>query len=127
MTTLYHRRLETLRRPVSQKLLSDIRHGIEREGLRVTPDARLSQAPHPTALGKTLTHPYITTDYSEALLEFITPVQNNIADVLHFLDELHRYTGSHLDGELLWAGSMPPKLEGEQSIPIARYGTSNPG
>ncbi|MGI9273622.1 MAG: glutamate--cysteine ligase [Endozoicomonas sp.] len=127
MTTLYHRRLEMLRRPVNQQLLSGIRHGIEREGLRVTPDARLSQAPHPDALGKTLTHPYITTDYSEALLEFITPVHNNIADALHFLDELHRFTGSHLDSELLWAGSMPPKLEGEPGIPIARYGASNPG
>lgn len=127
MTTLYERRLDILARPSNQKLFSSICHGIEREGLRVSPDARLSQVSHPETLGKTLTHPYITTDYSEALMEFITPVHCRIADVMHFLKELHQFTARNLDEELLWAGSMPARLEGEEGIPIARYGSSNPG
>lgn len=127
MTTLYERRLKLLQRPEHHKLFSGIRHGIEREGLRVSPDARLAQTSHPKALGRTLTHPYITTDYSEALLEFITPVHNRIDDTLDFLNELHIFTSKAMDSELLWAGSMPSILEGEARIPIARYGHSNPG
>ena len=127
MTTLYERRLNLLERPEHHKLFSGIRHGIEREGLRVTPDAQLSQTSHPEALGKSLTHPYITTDYSEALLEFITPVYNNISDVFGFLKELHIFTSQKMGNELLWASSMPSILEGEARIPIARYGSSNPG
>ena len=53
--------------------LAGIRRGIEKESLRITTDGTLAQTPHPAALGSALTHPYITTDYSEALLEFITP------------------------------------------------------
>ena len=127
MTTLYERRLKLLQRPEHHKLFSGIRHGIEREGLRVSPGARLAQTSHPKALGKTLTHPYITTDYSEALLEFITPVHNRIDDTLDFLNELHVFTSKVMGDELLWAGSMPSILEGEARIPIARYGHSNSG
>ena len=93
----------------------------------MTADARLSKTSHPEALGKTLTHPYITTDYSEALLEFITPVHNNISDVLGFLNELHVFSSQKMGDELLWAASMPSVLEGEENIPVARYGTSNSG
>ncbi|WP_062264436.1 glutamate--cysteine ligase [Endozoicomonas arenosclerae] len=127
MTSQYESRLQLLQQSSNQNLLSGIRHGIEREGLRVTADARLSQRSHPEVLGKTLTHPYITTDYSEALLEFITPVYCKVEDVMKFLEELHSYTSRNLGGEAIWAGSMPALLEGEQSIPIARYGDSNPG
>ena len=116
-----------LERPEQNKLFSGIRHGIEREGLRVTPDARLAQTPHPGQLGQTLTHPYITTDYSEALLEFITPVHHQIDHTLNFLSELHVFASQVMDKELLWAGSMPSILEGEANIPIAYYGHSNSG
>ncbi|AMO54656.1 glutamate--cysteine ligase [Endozoicomonas montiporae] len=127
MTTLYERRLKLLQRPEHHKLFTGIRHGIEREALRVSPDARLAQTAHPRVLGKTLTHPYITTDYSEALLEFITPVHNRIDDTLDFLNELHVFTSKVMGDELLWAGSMPSILEGEARIPIAQYGHSNSG
>ena len=127
MTSLYEHRLHLFSQSSNQNLFKGIRHGIEREGLRVLSDATLSQQSHPEALGKTLTHPYITTDYSEALLEFITPVYSKVEDVMHFLEELHNYTCRNMAGESLWAGSMPARLQGEDSIPIARYGSSNPG
>jgi glutamate--cysteine ligase len=49
--------------------------GVEKESLRVTAQGKLSQLPHPKLLGAALTHPYITTDYSEALPELVTPPQ----------------------------------------------------
>lgn len=127
MTTQYQDHLKLLQRAGTPHILRGVCHGIERETLRITTESRLSQKTHPEALGKALTHPYITTDYSEALLEFITPVHCRIEDTLEFLAELHQYTCQHTDGELLWAGSMPPLLEGDENIPVARYGHSNIG
>lgn len=127
MTTQYQGYLKLLQQAEHQHVLRGICHGIEREGLRITSESRLSQKTHPEALGKALTHPYITTDYSEALLEFITPVHSRIEDTLRFLSELHQYNNHYSGNELLWAGSMPPILEGDEQIPIAQYGHSNIG
>lgn len=101
--------------------------GIEREALRVTPRGCLARTPHPPALGSALTHPYITTDYSEALLEFVTPAERSIGSVLDFLSDIHAFTLQNLEGELLWPASMPCILGDDDSIPIARYGSSNIG
>jgi len=109
------------------ELLKGILHGIEKEGLRVDADGKLAQSDHPASLGSTLTHSSITTDYSEALLEFITPVFERSEDALAFLADLHRFTFSKLGEEELWCGSMPCYLAGEDDIPIARYGSSNVG
>ena len=54
------------------KILCGIVRGIEKESLRVSPSGHIATTAHPKALGSALTHPSITTDYSEALLEFIT-------------------------------------------------------
>ncbi|MGP1958387.1 MAG: glutamate--cysteine ligase [Arsenophonus sp.] len=109
------------------KILNGLRRGIERETLRITPDGGLSKSNHPDSLGKALTHPWITTDFAEALLEFITPVDNNIGHVLSFLRDLHRYTARHLNHELMWPLSMPCFIENEDNIKIAQYGISNIG
>lgn len=102
--------------------------GVEKECLRVSPDGGISQSPHPVALGSALTNPYITTDYSEALLEFITPPFEHIESVLEFLRDSQAYVYQKLQNEeLLWATSMPCVVAGESSIPIAYYGTSNAG
>ena len=108
-----------------QPLLAGIIRGIEKEGLRTNMLGELAQTPHPPGLGSALTHPHITTDYSEALLEFITPVQNSPEDAIGFLHDLHAFTYANLEKELIWAASMPCFLGGEASIPIARYGSSN--
>src|SRR5690606_26320346 len=94
---------------------------------RVTLDGRLSRRPHPTALGSALTHPYLTTDYSEALLEFVTPPQPANWQTLDFLCELHAFVHRHLDDARLWPPSMPCIVNANQEIPIARYGSSNLG
>ena len=102
--------------------------GIEKEGLRVSRDThRVSQLPHPTALGSALTHSAITTDYSEALLEFITGVHDTPEAALDELFHLHAFTSQSLPNELIWNASMPGELGGETEIPIAQYGSSNIG
>jgi len=101
--------------------------GLEKESLRVGPDGSIAQTPHPAALGSALKHPWITTDYSEALLEFITPPLGKPAEAVRFLRDLQHFAYLNIDRELLWSSSMPCVVEGEESIPIARYGMSNMG
>ena len=108
-----------------QPLLIHGLKGIEKEGLRITPRGSISLSPHPVQLGAALTHPHITTDYSEALLELITPALSDESKMLGFLTDLHKYVCANIDDELLLAASMPIGDLGE--IPIARYGTSNVG
>jgi glutamate--cysteine ligase len=101
--------------------------GLEKESLRVSPAGRIAQTPHPRALGSPLTHPYITTDYSEALTELITPPYADGQRALEFLRSAHKLVYDHLGDETLWATSMPCVMSGAADIPIARYGTSNQG
>ncbi|MEX6502850.1 glutamate--cysteine ligase [Pseudomonas zhanjiangensis] len=127
MSDLLSRRLALLGERANLSLLSQCLHGIERECLRVDSDGQLALTPHPAALGSALTHPQITTDYSESLLEFITPAEPDPATTLADLEQIHRFAYSKLDGEYLWSPSMPCALPDEESIPIARYGSSHIG
>lgn len=101
--------------------------GIEKESLRVNRDGQIAHTPHPTGLGSALTHPNITTDYSEALLELRTPPFAAIDETLEFLAQLHGFVYTQINNELLWGTSMPCALGGDSSIPIAWYGKSNVG
>lgn len=101
--------------------------GIEKECLRIDRDGRLSDKPHPQALGAALTHPHITTDYSEALLEFVTPPCATNWETLQFLCDIHCFVAQNLDDELLWAQSMPCVVGPDEDVPIAYYGESNIG
>ena len=102
-----------------------LQRGIEKESLRVNPDGTLAKTPHPKALGSALTHSSITTDYSEALLEFVTPVHTDIDALLKELTDIHHYTYQNVGDEKLWVNSMPCVMEGDNKILIARYGSSN--
>lgn len=118
--------LQILAQPELHPLLANIGRGIEKESLRVTPDGTLAQTPHPAGLGSALTHSAITTDYSEALMEFITPVNTSIEGSLETLENIHSYVYRQLeDREMLWATSMPCVMAGDAGIPVARYGSSN--
>lgn len=120
-------RLERLRSAGASERLRGNRIGLEKEGLRASAAGHLAMSPHPRALGSALTHPYITTDFSEALLELITPPTSRVEEVLAFLADLHAYVYRCLGDELIWGTSMPCVLEGGASIPLAHYGTSNAG
>ena len=103
------------------------RKGVERESLRVTPDGRIAQTPHPRALGSALTNENITTDYSEALIELVSPTFRTSWELLQYLLDLHQFVYQHLGDELLWATSMPSIIDGDENIPIAQFGSSNVG
>ncbi|TEA79153.1 glutamate--cysteine ligase [Allopusillimonas ginsengisoli] len=108
-------------------VLKGIARGIEKEGLRVTPEGTLALTPHPESLGSALTHPHITTDYSEALLELITDTHDSTESLIAELEQTHRFVAQALGDELIWNQSMPAQLPPEADIPIAWYGTSNTG
>lgn len=101
--------------------------GIEKESLRIAKDGSLSARPHPEGLGSALTNRYITTDFSEALLEFVTPTFSNTWEALEFLVDVHQFTYQQLDDELLWVTSMPCVMNADGDIPLAQYGSSNVG
>jgi len=103
------------------------RRGVEKESLRVTPTGRIATTPHPMALGSALTNDHITTDYSEALIELVTPTFTTNWELLQYLCDLHQFVYRHLGDELLWATSMPCVIDGDASIPIAQFGPSNVG
>jgi glutamate--cysteine ligase len=111
--------------PENAGLLTGMMRGIEKESLRVTSDGRLAQTPHPRALGSALTHAQITTDFSEALLEFITPPSSSINQLLTDLRNSHQFTYPNLGDELLWVNSMPCMMAQSNDIPVAQYGSSN--
>src|SRR5471030_3290307 len=124
---VFERRLAALSNSREQQLLAFGRRGLERESLRVRPDGRLAQTPHPRALGSALTNPHITTDYSEALTELVTPTFDDNEELLRYLGDLHQFVYAHLDEELLWATSMPCVMGGDAAVPIARFGNSYQG
>ncbi|EOL8986249.1 glutamate--cysteine ligase [Cronobacter dublinensis] len=107
--------------------LKGIRRGLERETLRVTPQGELATTGHPESLGAALTHKWITTDFAEALLEFITPVDGDIDHMLTVMRDIHRHTARALGDERMWPLSMPCYIKEGQDIELAQYGTSNIG
>ena len=132
------RRQELRLQQVFEKRLADVtadggavlyggKKGVEKESLRVTPDGYLAQTPHPVGLGSALTNRFITTDFSEALLEFVTPAFTTTWEALRCICDIHQFTYAHLDGEMLWTSSMPCRIPADRGIPLARYGSSNVG
>ncbi|HKU47228.1 MAG TPA: glutamate--cysteine ligase, partial [Burkholderiales bacterium] len=107
--------------------LGDLRRGIEKESLRVRPDGSLALTPHAARLGSALTHPNITTDFSESQLELITGVHPDADACLQELTEIHQVVIRAIGEELLWGSSMPCNLPADEAIPIGRYGTYNVG
>ena len=105
--------------------LTGLTRGIEKESLRVTAEGALSMQAHPTALGSALTHPAITTDFSEAQLELITGVHASPEACLHELETVHRFVYQNIGEERLWPSSMPCLLGTDSDVPLGQYGSSN--
>ncbi len=112
---------------VARKRLTGIRRGLEKESLRSEASGRLAATPHPTALGSALTHPHITTDFSESQVELITGVHARVQDCMDELTRVQQFTMRSLGDEMLWVSSMPCGLPADDDIPLGQYGTSNVG
>jgi len=107
--------------------LTGMRRGVEKESLRIEADGALAATPHPAALGSALTHPHITTDFSESQIELVTGAHARVADCARELGEIHQCVYRHLGEQMLWVGSMPCGLPSDDAIPLGRYGSSNVG
>lgn len=115
---------------LSPARLGEIRRGVEKESLRALPNGQLALTPHPLSLGAALTHPSITTDFSESQLELVTGAHVRVEDCVDELQQLHQYVYRNLakEGkEMLWVSSMPCDLPADETIPIGRYGSSHVG
>ncbi|MEM7292060.1 MAG: glutamate--cysteine ligase [Pseudomonadota bacterium] len=127
MKSTLEQHLHLLQEAGGAKALRGRKIGLEKESLRVADDGTIAQTDHPSGLGSALTHPSITTDYSEALIEMVTPAFTEMSETLNFLDATHRFIYSQLGNEYLWSTSMPCIVSGDKSVRIAEYGTSNAG
>ena len=125
MYQLLQQRLALLTASNIEEALAASKIGLEKESLRVSPEGGITQTPHPAAWGSPLTNPLITTDFSEALPELVTPPCDSVTEVIQSLDDIQNFVYRNLDNEILWATSMPCVVAGETSIPLARYGSSN--
>ena len=112
---------------LADEVLRGMKRGIEKESLRARADGSLATTPHPRALGSALTHPHITTDFSESQLELITAAHATVEDCLQELTEIHQIVLRNIEDEILWCSSMPCALPPDEEIPLGRYGTSNIG
>jgi len=121
------RKLEERLAALAPKTLRGMRRGIEKESLRVEAAGALALTPHPRALGSALTHPHITTDFSEAQLELITGVNPDADACVREITEIHQVVYRAIGGEMLWCASMPCNLPADDAIPLGRYGSSNIG
>jgi len=115
---------------LSPERLLKMRCGIEKESLRAQPNGALALTPHPLALGSALTHPSITTDFSESQVELVTGVHTGVQAAIDELTQIHQFTYQTMQAlgdEMLWVSSMPCGLPTDETIPVARFGSSNVG
>ncbi len=100
-------------------------NGIEKENLRMDlASGQPSMQPHPSTLGDKLTHPTITTDFSENLIEMVTsPVPSD--ELITQLKHLNAFVYQTLEHQTLWPLSMPGFIQDLTHLPIADYGTTN--
>ena len=124
---VFERRLASLVNSGEPQILQGGRKGLEKESLRVTSEGKLAHTPHPAALGSALTSEHITTDFSESLIELVTPAFTHSWELLQYLLDLHQFVYRHLGDELLWATSMPCAIDGDADIPLAQFGSSHVG
>lgn len=121
----FEERLAAVSSPSFMQTLCNIRHGIERETLRVNDNGTIASDSHPQPLGAALTNAWITTDFSESLLEFITPPEQSATTSIDQLNDIHKFTYESIGEQYLWPMSMPCFIDEQTNIPIAQYGSSN--
>lgn len=130
MNNKYNQSLSARLNALKPSVLRGIRRGLEKESLRTRPDGSLARTPHPAVLGSPLTHPCITTDFSEAQVEMVTGTHTSAETTLAELRHIHQevcHALADAGDERLWVASMPCALPSDENIPIGVYGTSHIG
>lgn len=90
--------------------------GLEKENVRTDFNGNISLKPHPKVFGDKAAHPYITTDFSEAQVELVTPTFATSNEALKFVGALHDIVSLELEDEVLWPYSLPPILPSDESL-----------
>jgi len=120
------KRIDWLSTQCDATVLAGRKVGLEKESLRVGENGLISQLDHPSVLGSALCHTAITTDFSESLLEMVTPPCSSSVNALEYLHGIHQFVAPRLPvGEMLWNTSMPCIVKGEDSIRIGEYGEAH--
>ena len=103
---------------IIKEYIKQAEFGIERESLRINADGTLAQTPHPFE-----EHKNIDRDFCENQVEIIGDVFNDPQNLYDQLIKLQKYINSKLkeNNEYLWPFSNPPKISGEDEIPVAEY------
>ena len=96
--------------------------GLEREGIRLQSNGRISDRSHPIEWGNRTFHPYLQTDFAECQLELITPPAVNPEEIMQWFSALHQITHSTLkaNNELFWPYSLPPHIEDPNQVQPAQ-------
>ena len=80
--------LKNLSQHTCSLFLADSKIGLEKESLRVDKNGTISLKMHPEIFGSSLTNKYITTDYSEALIEIVSPPCNSHQEALNYIQNI---------------------------------------
>jgi len=121
-------RAKALISDTNSDFFSSRRVGLEKETLRIDSKGKIAQSDHPEGLGSALCHPHVTTDFSESLLEMVTPPCPSVTQALDYMVGIHQFILPRLlDGEGLWNTSMPCVIGDDDSIRIGQYGHSHNG
>ncbi len=105
-------------------LLSKTEKGLEREALRfdkTTKETALTL--HPQVYEPKNKHKYVTTDYAEAQVEFVTDVFQDSKELHDFLNTLFDDFALEIgENETIWPYSLPPVLTNIDKIESAKFG-----
>lgn len=100
-------------------------HGVEKENVRVDKTGHIARTPHPKAFGPALTNPWITLDFAETLIEFVTPPCSDFDLSFDQLRQVNQYVSQKIGREMLWPNSMPCAIKDPNHIDLANFGRSN--
>lgn len=106
--------------PEIRKCLLLGKFGLEKEGLRVLGDGSMSHTQHPLENSS-----HITRDFSENQTEINTSAEPSAEGAVLTLAAYERQLQQTLsrlpEREYIWPFSNPPRLRGEEDIPIAQF------
>ncbi len=98
--------------------------GIEREGIRINKESKkVATTPHPTVYEPKSNHKFVTTDYAEAQVEFVTKTFKSEEKLYDFLNTLYDDFALEIsENELIWPYSLPPVITNLDEIESAKFG-----
>ncbi len=96
--------------------LSRVEVALEHETIRIR-NGKISDLNHPKVFEPKQEHKFITTDFSESQMEFITPVYCSSDELYNFSNTLYDISALEIEeDEVLWPYSMPCFIGSDEEI-----------